>query len=762
MAKTSGPRTGKSARRREDIRRNLPKPAFDYKALIDRPEFVRATVIMLVFAALTSGIIAWSRQQPRVHDAQIMVETRLKRVDYTVLDEQATENKRDEARRSAPRIYRLNDDYLDRFEAAFLGLPRAVSGKTWTEISDDLRKEYGLTADGVTELQKYAIEGEPSPAWQRAVVRLVKDELRRHPLIESAEYQRFTVKSNLALALSDGRLEPIRPDTAIELLSADWDAKVTQLITAAGFDETVIPYVWAWMLKEPVATLIYDEARTAQQEDVAADAVEAVMIQHTAGEVLWRRGDVIGAPAGPSRNDILVEADRHRAAVGPFGGFGQMLGLFGLCCVVTLALGLYLATNHPQIIDNSLRVTALALLIGGTLLLVALASARVPDLVQPTAIAATLFLSVVLLLAYDQRLALVVGSVEIILLTMALNSGVGTIVLLMAGVTSIIAQLRDVRHRNSLIRSAGVTAGVLAVAAIVLGLATLPSVDGVGREILESAGLAAGASFIVGFFVLGTLPTIERVFDITTGMTLAELRDPKQPLLRQLQQMAPGTYNHSLQVANICEAAAEAIGANGLLVYVGALYHDIGKMNKPEYFVENQADGDNKHAKLSPAMSLLVIIGHVKDGIELAREYKLPRPLIHFIEAHHGTTLVEYFFHAARTQAEAEQKPTIDEVEFRYPGPRPKTKETAILMLSDAVESATRAMGEPNPSRIESLVREIAQKRLTDGQFDDCPLTFRDLGLIEEAIISRLNAIHHSRISYPSNKDIGERDNKAG
>ena len=207
---------------------------------------------------------------------------------------------------------------------------------------------------------------------------------------------------------------------------------------------------------------------------------------------------------------------------------------------------------------------------------------------------------------------------------------------------------------------------------------------------------------------MGILPTIERLFGITTGMTLAELRDPKQPLLRQLQQKAPGTYNHSLQVANIAEAAAEAIGADGLLVYVGALYHDVGKMNKPEYFIENQIDGYNKHEKLSPAMSLLVIVGHVKDGIELAREYNLPRPIIHFVESHHGTTLVEYFYHAARTQAAEEpDKETVEEVRFRYPGPKPHTKEAAILMLSDAVESATRAMKEPNPSRIESLVREV-------------------------------------------------------
>jgi len=248
---------------------------------------------------------------------------------------------------------------------------------------------------------------------------------------------------------------------------------------------------------------------------------------------------------------------------------------------------------------------------------------------------------------------------------------------------------------------------------------------------------------------------IERAFDITTGMTLIELRDPKQPLLRELQQRAPGTYNHSLNVASIAEAAADAVGADPLRTYVGALYHDVGKMNKPEYFVENQSGGINKHDKLSPAMSLLVIVGHVKDGVELAREYALPRSLFPFIEQHHGTTLVEFFYHRARKQAEeqaggADDKDMPSEIEYRYPGPKPQSKETAILMLADAVESATRTLSEPTPSRIDALVRSLANKRLMDGQFDECDLTLRELSAIVESISKTVASIYHGRIAYPA------------
>jgi putative nucleotidyltransferase with HDIG domain len=321
---------------------------------------------------------------------------------------------------------------------------------------------------------------------------------------------------------------------------------------------------------------------------------------------------------------------------------------------------------------------------------------------------------------------------------------------LFAGCGVAVGQLREMRHRSSLIQASGITATVLAVATLLVGLLETPMVSGAARQILLNGFWAGLSGFAVGFVVLGMLPTLERWFDITTGMTLAELRDPKQPLLRQLQQKAPGTYNHSLQVANIAEAAAETIGANGLLVYVGALYHDIGKMNKPEYFVENQTQGSNKHDKLSPAMSLLVIIGHIKDGMELAREYGLPRSIQHFIDTHHGTTLVEYFYHAARARREGEQ---VAEIEFRYPGPKPRTREAAILMLADAVESAARTLSDPNPSRIEGLVRHLSRKRLTDGQYDQCDLSFRELTMVEESVVKSLCAIYHGRISYPSQKE---------
>jgi putative nucleotidyltransferase with HDIG domain len=220
-------------------------------------------------------------------------------------------------------------------------------------------------------------------------------------------------------------------------------------------------------------------------------------------------------------------------------------------------------------------------------------------------------------------------------------------------------------------------------------------------------------------------------------------------------QRAPGTYNHSIAVGTIAEAAAERIDANGLLVRVGAYFHDIGKMLKPQYFIENLPSGaENRHAHLAPAMSTLIIIGHVKDGMDLAEQHNLPPAITDFIEQHHGTTLVEFFYHAATKQAELQPDHRTDaqESSFRYPGPKPQTKEAGVMMLADAVESASRTLSEPTSKRIESLVKSISMKRLLDDQLDDSSLTLSEIRVIEDSLIKSLIAVYHGRIKYPEQR----------
>jgi cyclic-di-AMP phosphodiesterase PgpH len=284
--------------------------------------------------------------------------------------------------------------------------------------------------------------------------------------------------------------------------------------------------------------------------------------------------------------------------------------------------------------------------------------------------------------------------------------------------------------------------------------AGLTSLDPI-HYIIHNCWYAGAAGLAAGFVTLGTLPFIERAFHITTSMTLLELADATQPLIRRLALEAPGTYNHSLQVATLAEAAAEAIGANALACRVGAYYHDIGKINKSDYFAENQlSGGPSRHLNLSPSVSLLIIIGHVKDGMELGRQYNLPPSILQFIQQHHGTTLVEYFYNEA-CKLTATGAGEVPETQYRYPGPKPKSRETAILMLADCIESACRAMQQPSAARVETLVHEMTLRRMQDGQFDECDLTMRDIERIERSLMKMLMGIYHGRLAYPSTSGFG-------
>jgi len=262
---------------------------------------------------------------------------------------------------------------------------------------------------------------------------------------------------------------------------------------------------------------------------------------------------------------------------------------------------------------------------------------------------------------------------------------------------------------------------------------------------LEYCGFGVFNGFISVVLTMGLLPIFESLFSVTTDFTLLELSDLNHPLLKRLALMAPGTYHHSIVVGNLAEAAAKALKVNTLLARVGAYYHDIGKMEKPEYFVENQMGFKSKHEKLVPSMSALILESHVKEGNEIARKAKLPKKIIDLIKQHHGTTVMTYFYDKALKQGAGEE--VMDE--FRYPGPKPRSKEAGILMLADAVEAASRTLEEPKPSRMISLIRKIITDKFESGELDDCDLTLKDLHAIEESFLPILIGVFHPRVDYP-------------
>ncbi|MFA6129731.1 MAG: HDIG domain-containing metalloprotein [Candidatus Omnitrophota bacterium] len=253
-------------------------------------------------------------------------------------------------------------------------------------------------------------------------------------------------------------------------------------------------------------------------------------------------------------------------------------------------------------------------------------------------------------------------------------------------------------------------------------------------------------SLISGIIVLGILPVFEYLLRTVTNISLLELADTHHPILQRMVLEAPGTYHHSLIVGNLSDTACTAIGANGLLARIGAYYHDIGKLQKPEYFIENQQIKKNLHDTLSPTMSKLIIMNHIKEGLDLAKKYSLSPVLWDFIQQHHGSSLVYYFYRRALEDREENQE--VTEEGFRYPGPKPNTKETAVVLLADSVEAATRTLKDPTPVKIEEVVRKVINNKFIDGQLDECELTLKDIEKISSVFAKILSGIYHSRVNY--------------
>jgi len=254
--------------------------------------------------------------------------------------------------------------------------------------------------------------------------------------------------------------------------------------------------------------------------------------------------------------------------------------------------------------------------------------------------------------------------------------------------------------------------------------------------------------FVAALVVIGVLPLLEWVFGYTTNIRLLELANMNHPLLKQLILEAPGTYHHSVVVSTMAETAARSVNANPLLARVSAYYHDIGKITKADYFIENQGAGENKHENLTPSMSSLILIAHVKDGIDLAQKYKLGRKITDIIQQHHGTGLIAYFYQKAKEQENREME-QVEEETFRYPGPKPQTKEAALVLLADSVEAASRSLSQPTPARLQGMVQKIINSIFTDGQLDECELTLKDLHQIAKNFHTILASIHHQRVGYP-------------
>ena len=576
----------------------------------------------------------------------------------------------------------------------------------------------------------------------------------------SFDQTQFRIPVDTVLASSVEK--QIVEDVTLSLVSKGFPRSDAEIVTQALGN-------WISFNTLPTTLTINREMSRSNQESLV-NSVETQLISYQPGDVIATGGDPI------DYSEVELLRKEHDARVSQIG-LPELLGIsmanLGMYIALFAMSAAYLYVYEPRVVRHPWLMLRILLLLA-----VAVAAIRLvaQDSWRAQLVPVVMF-AMILTIAFRRDVALLLSMTLALIVSVSMGNGLPEFIIMVAAIAPSTLLLGHIRNRTRLTQ-VGLTAGVITMLTTIgMGILTQQTPGVSANEYWNSLlnldtwnltgyviALLRGAVWygfcvlLAGFFTTGLLPLVEWTFKVSTDISLKELGDPKHPLLKELAERAPGTYSHSLQVASLAEQAAEAIGANGLLVRVGAYFHDIGKMFKPEYFAENQtgATGD-LHQRLLPAMSRLVIIAHVKDGIELAREHHLPTALIDFIEQHHGTTLVEYFYHQAKSASDADpDNNDVDESEYRYPGRKPQSREAAVMMMADAVESATRALDEPAPARIESLVRDIAMSRLLDGEFDESGLTLTELSVIQVNLTGSLQAVMHNRPKYPSKDEADE------
>lgn len=728
--------------RRAEIRKNRPDLDDTWLGRLKRPENQVPLLIATGFAVCAIAILMWRPNVMPWRVGQYVPHDIVARVDFSWSDPDALNEARIAARQLEPRVYKpASTDPLQAIAEDLKRLPEIVKDKRTEQLDEPYRGL--LDSPSIVALQEYATDASRAQ-WENAV----------ETFVEQLRLQRLVIVPKEERDLERARLIRIPGQDAVRV-EETFDPEMVEQLRArfsrpaeTSFRTILFPRIVGIALAKLRPNYVLDPLATAEAQNRAASSVS-----DSHGDSELRANMTIANKGEIKAADFIklrAEHESYLRSLGPLVWL-QRLGLAMTVIVLTFVGGAYVSRYQPRIVRNHARAMGLGALLISMLLLPQLTGlGSMPAYVF--GIAPTVMVAMILAIAYDQRFALGVGALHGILATIAVGGGLEFFVVIVTGVTTCCYLLEDVRTRSKLVEVGGATATAMMAATVAVGWITMDPLP----FVVKNAIYAGAAGLSVGFITLGILPFIERFFRITTSMTLLELADASHPLLRRLALEAPGTYNHSLQVATLAEEAAEAIGGNSLLCRVAAYYHDVGKINKSEYFVENQQNPEgNRHLNLSPSVSLLIIIGHVKDGIELAKEYGLPTSIMPFIQQHHGTTLVEFFYHRARRGKGGEPDPLEQEVQehqYRYPGPKPRTREIAILMLADACESACRAMDDPNASRIETLVHDMAMKRLLDGQFDESDLTMRELELIERSLVKSLLGLYHGRIAYPSDK----------
>lgn len=742
--------TARYAARRLNGRGNGHRSYLPDRAALGRFAVGLAAAVITVFV-IDYGGIPFSYRLGQTPQRNIHAKVGFSRVNQT-----RTARKRDQAVEAVPPIYRNDPKPLEPLFSAVDTLSDSIAAtESFDQLPATFVAEWALNRETFDGLRSFLDPSGPQriakqirAGLQSLLSRGILDidpaelrpEVRVGPRLRVIQPDGDTMTCDVSDVARDSLLDPNGPlaqSLAQSLGSKELGDSVFQMLQPR--------------LKKTQPTLTADSAAFKAARQAEFDAVPEEFDVFDVGERLVTQDQAI------SEEQLALLRTEHEAWSASKAG--HIARLERTPSLLALVLGLFALASYyvgrfeRRLAANVTRVLMLGILIVGTVWLAKrMHSSDVlthADVLHGETLAVAIAVMTIAI-TFSQQFALVISIALGLICAWMFGTGVSDFVVLTGGAAAAALALNRVRSRTKLITVGAISAVTFAALTWATGLLTMQPIEMLFRDCLFRAMWGIMAGFLMG----GSLPFLEKMFGIVTDINLLELSDVSHPLLLDLMRKAPGTYNHSVAVATLAESAAEQIGVNALVCRVGSYFHDVGKMLKPQYFVENQTDSISRHEALNPAMSTLIIIGHVKDGAELAREHHVPQPIIDLIEQHHGTTLVEYFYQEATREVleDADKKADVDESAFRYPGPKPQTKEACILMLADAVESASRTLSEPTPGRIEGLVHELTLKRLHDGQFDECGITLQEVARIKDSLIKSVIAIYHGRVKYPEQR----------
>ena len=478
----------------------------------------------------------------------------------------------------------------------------------------------------------------------------------------------------------------------------------------------------------------YDEEKTQELIDETRKSVAKVVIKQN--QIIVKEG----VPVTQNELDILSDLGMLD------DGKNTSIYLY-VYIVLAMFVGIimflqynYIDRNYSEIFKNTKKITLISVIN-----LMTLVFARTIGLVSPYLIPFACA-PILLTLLINYKISIVISILNVIVISIA--TGFDAQVMMLGVISSILGAtlLKKMQQRNELLYSTL----YLSIVGVIITVSTGILISSNLREVLIKSAITFIGGVLSGIFALGILPFLEGTFNEVTTLKLLELSNPNHPLLKKLLMEAPGTYHHSMLVANLAEMASEEVGANSVIVRIGSYYHDVGKTERPYFFGENQMGGENPHNHMTPNLSAKIIISHVKDGIELARKHNLPKVIQDIIGEHHGTTLVKYFYYTMKNNSENPEE--VKEEDYRYPGPIPNSKEAGIIMLADSVEAAVRSIKEPSEDKIKEMINNIISDKLSCGQLNDCNLTIKDIEKIKKCFLTALNGIYHHRIEYPKEK----------